>query len=551
MAEMTNLLLLNVPLEKDYQHTLYFTSAYNQHSYFYSRKKREYTDFSYQRKDNIIRVPDHVDNLIAAGCNYVMYKNPVYGDKWFYAFIIGMEYVNPSVTAVKIQTDALQTWMFEMQMKPSFVEREHARTDEIGDHTIDEGLATGEYTVNRRLYLNYGKELAVIVGVTKDPETKQQVYGLSYGGVYSGVKYYAFNSTSEGAISDFLHKYDNDAGADAIVCMFIAPKQILKFMNDSSITDGAAVSTFPQPHRLEINPYSNPESSGGDVLNYESVVEEFSTNNIDGYVPRNKKLMAYPYRCLTVSNNAGGAAIYRFERFYSEASNGTRTLLEPTFLIRSVVTPGCSIRLTPKYYNGATENQEEGLNLGKYPIVNWSSDVYTNWLTQNSVNIGIDIASGLFQAAAGAAMMFGSGGLAAGIGGGTIVGGVSAVAGTLTEMHKQSMVPPQARGNLNAGDVITSAGDNTFQFYVMSVKKEYAKVLDEYFDMYGYKCSRVKIPEKAHRAAYWYTKTIDANITGPIPQDDLQTIKDCYNRGVTFWRSPDSFRNYSVANGIV
>ena len=47
-----------------------------------------------------------------------------------------------------------------------------------------------------------------------------------------------------------------------------------------------------------------------------------------------------------------------------------------------------------------------------------------------------------------------------------------------------------------------------------------------------------------------YTKTIDANISGPIPQEDLQIIKDCYNRGVTYWRIPANFKDYTVANGI-
>jgi hypothetical protein len=85
----------------------------------------------------------------------------------------------------------------------------------------------------------------------------------------------------------------------------------------------------------------------------------------------------------------------------------------------------------------------------------------------------------------------------------------------------------------------------------MTIKAEYARAIDEFFDMYGYKCHRVKVPEKAHRAAYWYTKTIDANIEGDIPQEDLQAIKDCYNRGITFWKNASNFRDYSVANGIV
>ena len=84
----------------------------------------------------------------------------------------------------------------------------------------------------------------------------------------------------------------------------------------------------------------------------------------------------------------------------------------------------------------------------------------------------------------------------------------------------------------------------------MSIKAEYARIIDEYFDMYGYKTHRVKIPAENHRVNYWFTKTIDANITGEIPQEDLQIIKDCYNRGVTFWKNPENFKDYAVQNGI-
>ena len=85
----------------------------------------------------------------------------------------------------------------------------------------------------------------------------------------------------------------------------------------------------------------------------------------------------------------------------------------------------------------------------------------------------------------------------------------------------------------------------------MSINRENAKIIDGFFDMYGYKCHQVKIPAKAHRAAYWFTKTIDANIAGAIPQEDLATIKECYNRGITFWRSTADFKNYAAENGIV
>lgn len=543
---ITKVYLLSVPLEKDYAHTLYFASASAQHSYFYGKRKKTYEDFSFQRHDSVIRIPAHIDTLLAAGCNYVMYQNPSFANKWFYAFITGMEYINDGMTRVSIQTDAIQTWMFDITINPSFVEREHATTDEIGDHTIDEGLETGEYVVNARSTIDYGANMCIVVAVAKDPEGNR-VTGSSYNGVYSGLRYYVFQATgSHEKLTEFIAQYDSEGVGESIVSMFLAPQALAS--SEGTISWAQPIPETWKPHKVYIN------KVGGQTDGVE-VVHEFSLGYLDNhYTPRNKKLMCFPYRYLLVTNNAGAAATYKFEKFYTESA-GTgerqRHQIEPAFILNGVLTPGCSIRMYPSNYNGAVSNYEEGINMGKFPILNWTSDAFTNWLTQNSVNVGLQVASGVGQIAGGIALAVASGGIGMAVGGSSIVGGVSTIAGTLSQIHQQSFAPDPVKGNLNAGDVVAAMGKNTFDFYVMSIKNEYAKLLDEFFDMFGYKCHRVKVPAKAHRASYWYTKTTDANITGAIPQDDLQTIKDCYNRGITFWRTSTTFRDYSVANGIV
>ena len=53
-----------------------------------------------------------------------MYKNENYSNKWFYAFITGMRYINDNVTEISIATDVFQTWQFDLIYKQSFIERE-------------------------------------------------------------------------------------------------------------------------------------------------------------------------------------------------------------------------------------------------------------------------------------------------------------------------------------------------------------------------------------------------------------------------------------------
>ena len=87
--------------------------------------------------------------------------------------------------------------------------------------------------------------------------------------------------------------------------------------------------------------------------------------------------------------------------------------------------------------------------------------------------------------------------------------------------------------------------------YKMSIKSEYARIIDEFFTMFGYKTHRVKIPNKNHRKRFWYTKTVDCEIDGKIPQKDLEKIKNCYNNGITFWRNASEIGEFNLDNPIV
>lgn len=547
-VNMTEVRLLNVPLENDYQHTIYFDNWDEQEEYFRLHILKVYTEFSYQRKDNLIRIPDVYDNIKT--CNYVMYKN-LYGDgRWVYAFITDMKYINDGMTEVYIETDVMQTYFNRYTVKASFVEREHTAEDITILNTIPEGLELGEYVCNLHQLAGYGGtpstssgidisyHLSVVVGVTSDKD-KNDVEGDMYNGIYSGLKYYAFDhdgtNTSNGitALNNFIKSY-GDGRNDAIQCMFLAPQRLAPIKSEggaSAVTNGNMTDAH----------YINDAYASSDM----NTIVNF-TRKLDGYEPINRKLLTYPYRYLLVTNNNGGSAIYKFEDFYTRNENNNAVLdVMPKFKIEGCLTPGCSIRMTPLNYKGIEKNYEEGINLGKFPTLNWTSDYYTNWITQNSVNIGIDVMSGLANIGTGVLVGMTPAGL---FGASMVAGGVSQIAGSIAEVRKASLVPPQSRGNTNCGDIITAMGKNDFHFYEMSIKREYAQIIDDYFNMYGYKTNRVKIPETNHRKHYWYTKTINANIDGLLPQSDLQKIKECYNRGITFWRSTATIQDYSVAS---
>lgn len=526
MSEITKLYLLNVPLENDYKNTLYFTSKANQQSFFASKVVKSYTDFSYQRKDSTIRIPAEFDTLI--GCNYVMYQNSNYTDKWYYAFIKDMKYINDGLTEIEIETDVIQTWLFDYNVKASFVEREHTADDTMGKNLVPESLETGEYVcnahvINSQLNTLLSNTKMVIASAIAPYDTEKKSAGGIYNGIYGGVGYYVV--TDKLNLEALLDMASTNGTADAITGLFMAPDFLLDI---EQVTVGSS--------------FYRKVKQSQEAAAQQITVPTSNTSN-GSYTPRNKKLLTYPYQYLLVSNNNGGSAVYNFEDFEPvDVTDETgSTSKELKFVLEGAICPGGSIRLIPYNYKGIAQNDEESINLGKYPICSYPVDMYTNWLTQNSVNIALDVAT------AGVSIV---GGAYAG-NGGAVASGVGSIARTVAQIHQASLQPYQARGNLNSGDVVFASKKNNFHFYYMNIKPEFAKIIDGYFDMFGYACHQIKIPNKAHRSRWWYTKTIDVNIDGAIPNNDMQKIKDCYNNGITFWRNATEIQNYSLSNAVV
>ena len=89
---------------------------------------------------------------------------------------------------------------------------------------------------------------------------------------------------------------------------------------------------------------------------------------------------------------------------------------------------------------------------------------------------------------------------------------------------------------------------NDFWVGFKTIKAEYARVIDDYFSMYGYKINRVKIPNVTGRPNWNYVQTSDLNAIGAIPVPDMAKLKQMFNAGVTFWHSGANVGNYTLGN---
>ena len=101
-----------VPFDNSYNDSMYFESKEQQYNYFNSKVKHTMNKASYTRVNGgNVRFNLVADSLY--DCNYLMFQNTSYGNKWFYAFITEVEYLNDGVTNVHFEIDVLQTWYFQ------------------------------------------------------------------------------------------------------------------------------------------------------------------------------------------------------------------------------------------------------------------------------------------------------------------------------------------------------------------------------------------------------------------------------------------------------
>ena len=537
--------LVKCNLDLDENNQINFASATDQFNYFNSLPKLITTNASYQRKDNYIRYPAHIDSIIEY--NYCMYKNTHYSDRWFYAYITKMEYENDNCTRVYIKTDVWQTWQFDLTFKRSFVEREHVNSDTIGEHTIPEGLETGEFIVNSNpTYIahysssgtdNAGSDSYVCVAVTDFPTSSSLSDQVTkcVNGVFNGCIYLVATGSTSSDVATSLNNYFKwyaDAGKlDYIQSVFMIPKTLLYFNNTtqiSIITVGGHAYSYVKP---------SDES-------YRFIDDVTITINttINGYTPKNKKLFTREYNNILVSNQVGTDVVMAYEDFTSHT---------PKFTAVGSISPGCSVKLVPLNYkllaDSATSKKcyDFGIVGPKYPVCSWVGDTYTNWLTQNSVNIGLGVVGGLGAMIA-APFTGGSSLVVAG----TIAGGAMTIASSLSSVYQHSVAPDQTIGNSSAGDVTFSDGKSLFTVYQMCIRQEYAKIIDNFFSMYGYKVNTLKVPNITGRTNWNYVKLINPNIEGYIPQEDLQEIKRMFSNGITIWHKTAYFLDYSQSNNI-
>lgn len=517
-------LIKNCPLDKTYDHTIYFNNETEQITYFKNTLQGiPFTKQSYQRYDKgVLHIQAKAEDLYE--CNYLMFQNSAFGNKYFYAFITSIEYVNNVSSKVYYELDVLQTWFFDYTIADSFVEREHSLTDNIGENLVPESLETGEFFIDKLDVANCpfsAGNYNVIIAQGTNKVKVNDAYETVVNNVFSGIDFTRYNTPSEAYEA---LKSINDAGkSDSVVAVYMIP---------SVFWGGTAIENF---------------SSTSVVLDIGSGLENPYNDNFGGYTPKNKKLFTSPYFGLIGTSSSGDMHGYAYEYFYDPNN--------PKFGITFSVCPSPEAVITPLKYKGTNgSNYTEEMICKDFPQCAYATDTFKAYIAQNSGRLLAGLTSQLLNTG-NAQMRYqnswnnpnistGQAELTGQEGATDLASYIFNTVGTLRDI---SILPPKVRGS---GGSALNYQRNTvgFIFYKYKIRREFAEIIDGYFNMFGYATHRVKQPNRNSRPHWNYVKTKGCVLDGGVPADDMAKIHTIYDRGITFWKNGNEVGDYSLDN---
>ena len=563
--EGTIYLLQRIPLRPDLNMTIYpWASKETQFNWFLKHKLYTYEGTTRVR-GNTVMVEIETDRVLH--CNYMMFQNKGYSNKWFYAFVTNVEFVNNVTTRLTFQLDLFQSWCFDWDIQPCFVDREHVNDDTIGANTVPENLETGEYICRGSSRTGAFNELScelifapVPAQTILDPPAEYPVPAIikgatirSFGKIFCGAA--RTQTTGQLGIQQAIDWLNNVGYGNNVACVAMYP---------SAFGDSGSVGLS-----IERPSY--------------------------GFTPKNNKLFTYPYVYAEATNAQGYDSVFGFEYFTDPT--------KASFSVYGSAQPNFVAVMQPVGYKGGF-NAAHRSSLAGFPVGCYTNDGYQTWLAQTAASRSESlkyletVQSNNFQKNAydreilqrksenamlqtGVSLISGVVGTIAskGMTASMDLSSISNAATTseLLDLQKgalnvnyeaQQAATQYAIDSINAsvqdhsktgssvGGAIagnTEINNNLkdFYLYAMSIKDEFARIIDDYFSLYGYAVHRVKVPNFEGRYTWNYVKTAGCVFKGyDIPLQMQMQLAASLDAGMTFWHTPDNFGDYTQDNSI-
>lgn len=538
--------LLNVTWDSSNRYSVDWLNLSAQTTWMTSKSVQVESRGSFVTGDNYVILNGNINSFYQY--NYMMYQNTHYNNKWFYAFITKLEFVNENATKFYLDQDVWQTWQFDIHVRQCYIEREHTLRDEIGQHVVPEGMPQGDlnYTYINALSKIYAKTdfyyaLIVTKGISGEGAS------LSIGGYNYGGMVYPYILLGYETITDYVNSmnyYATKGLTDAIIGGTIIPKEWtagLTTLTSGTITINNVISC-PTPKNFGLNiPAAN-----------------FKTD-FEGYTPQNNKLYSYPYTSLYFYSSSGDSSTLKFENFKNLGTpSNTITML-------TNVDAKPSALLIPNDYQGRDAYRsvsDIAIELNIDTDIGTTGNSYQNYLAQTAItrplrymNASVGIATGIsgfmnpvpFKEPKPEHIQNVINNNQAVSFGGNMFSGMMEFAQIANEEYQASLLPPKANVKYDSTIAFKNAMIG-YRTYLAQIRGFMAKIIDEQFSLTGYRVSRVDYPQWKSRPSWNYIKTENALIDGNCPKDHINRMQASLDSGMTFFHNPDYVGDYTLNN---
>ena len=562
-------LFKGINLDNRYLHTIYFANESAQNTWFTSKvtSALSFNNLSYRRYgSNAVKI--EIDATSLLGVTYMRFQNDRTVDKWFYAFVLGTDYINENTSIVYYEIDVMQTWFIQNgSVRPCMVLREHVtgvHGDDFGANLEEEPIGSNVYDCDSLYSFDEFGSYSIVAQTTGISNTGDRfTQGLFNG---SKIKIYPCNNSGQadaiyGSIQSLLGSWSIQEQEEDVVNLYTVPSWLIEYGEDYSV-DYSAI---------------NELSTDDDIQR---------PTTYDNYTPKNNKLFMYPYSYLLCTTHTGDVAMYRWEYFDGQTAE---------FRCTGTYLGGGEIWCYPLAYNGKTNDIDSGLIMNNFPKNAFAYDAYQAWIASGGstrlenerVVASFHGVGGVLQSIAGLAGAISSpvstrisdenmsyagyvgatpiasqsqrtlvsqqysgksaGGLLGAVGSTTNqVGNLIEAKNNLQYEFNNAVYHPNIVATKPTCNLAVASREANFYFYHCHVRDDEAKRIDDFFSCYGYAINRVKTPNLTGRAYWNFVMTKDAVIAGNMPSSSKEAIGRIFDTGITFWHNGDNVGNYRV-----
>ena len=548
---------------------------------------------------------------------------PGYEDKWWYCFVDKIDYINDKVVEIHYTLDVIQSYMFNVSYEDTYVDRCTQYTDTAGDNLIDEGLPVGDYIYSNASALMFngqtvsgnshtlGDEMRPVIAATCDEQYKDTTDSTQEHPVHiTTTELAGENTILLGCKMIDPERFPKPSTAQAWLANMPGAKQsavlgiqmMPKVLADENHGTAGSQSVYadvyprittlgnytPTNKKLLTAPFNTLiiQSSDGASVVYDpflftnpSTAHRFwldyvFTFPLQGILyPQNYKNANPPTYALPLPN--APTCTWANDTFKAWAAMNTG------YTALSIASSVCDIigKVAITALTGMTAPIAAGMAgaggllgaggaAGALPASTSTALSVGSSLPTASVGGAIPV-MGTVTGGMGSTFGGSTGHITPGfdstryeISGGGIMGDLANIQKNIINVSNAKKVPDSFNGSA-AGLAAIIAGNYGFFSAQRCIRADYAKQIDDYFTMFGYKQNKIMTISHDNisspnphtslhtRQRFTYIKTSNMDIRGSIPAEDKALYCAIFDRGIRFWSDRENIGSYVSNNSLL